>query len=161
NSLQRIPDGDLQRRAPQIERQIGSDMRCIDQRDRLGDGLLQALLVEDQFGLGQSVLQVAQQLRAIVTDEQRGDAALALGDQDDPESSFAVAETQGFRVCVAGNMRCHGGASLLFAPLKIGIRARTGTPVLAFESRLPAYHLVPGAGGLMMSESSRVKISAA
>ena len=62
NRQQRIPNGHLDGRATQIERQIGPEVRGINQSGGLGDGLRQAGWIENELDLGKNVLQIAQQL---------------------------------------------------------------------------------------------------
>src|SRR5262245_51918623 len=54
-------------------------------------------MVENKLSLGEGILQVSQQLCAIIADKDGDDTAHALGDHDGPERGVAVAETQGFR----------------------------------------------------------------
>jgi len=84
-------------------------MRGIDQRCGRRDGLRKTGLVEHKRRLRKSALQAAQQFRMIIADEQSGDAARALGDNDGPESGLAVAKAQGFRPGGIKRLRCHSG----------------------------------------------------
>ena len=110
-------------------------MRGVDQGGGFSDGLCQAGLIVNQLGLGKSVLQIAQQLGAIVADEEGGDATHALRDHDGSEGGVAIAETQDFpcgRIAICGVMM----APRLCSAPKIGNCVRSGTPTLAFKSNL-------------------------
>src|SRR5499427_10983598 len=129
---QRLPDGQLDRRAAQVECEVGPELRGVNQGRRLADGLRQAGLVGDQLGAREGVLQVAQQLCAIITDEDGGDATDALGDHDGPKNGVAVAEPQSFD----GSVQCrcsHCPDSFSVCAPKIGSCPRSHTPTLAFK----------------------------
>src|ERR1700735_3306710 len=81
-------------------------MRSVHQSDGLGDGFREAGLVGNTRRAGKAPFQLPQQLRVIVANEQSGDAAHALGNQDSPEGGVAIAETEDFGFCgISGHVR--------------------------------------------------------
>src|SRR6185437_5970403 len=87
-----LPDALLERRAAQVERQVETDGGRLDEADDLGDQRLEHRIAADEAGLRKAVLKRAGQRIRVVAEQDGADAALAAGDQDRAERTFADGE---------------------------------------------------------------------
>lgn len=89
---QRTPDAFLERRSLHIQRQVQADRWRFDQPHHLGDPVFEFTVAPDDLGLGELVLQVAHQPLGVIAQQDRADAALALGHQYGAQRALAHRE---------------------------------------------------------------------
>ena len=75
-----------------VERQVQTGFRRFDKADNLRDQPLEFRVAADQFGIRESILQLARQCIGIVTQQNRADALIALCDEDRSQRALAHRE---------------------------------------------------------------------
>ena len=101
NLSQRLPDTLLERGAAHIQRQVQTDPRRFDKAHHLRDQTLETGIAANQFGVCETILQIARQGIRIVAQRNGADAAIALRDQDGAERALAHGKADA-RVRAAG-----------------------------------------------------------
>ena len=94
--LQGAPDLLLKDRAANIQRQLGCALRLADLCQHLAQAIAQAWVIRMQLCCGKALLQFTQQLRRVVTKQQRADALGTAGQQQVPERAGRDAVAQLF-----------------------------------------------------------------
>ena len=82
NLLQRLPDTLLEGGAADVERKIQADPRRLNEADDPRDESLIVAIGANETRFRKAILKIADELVGIVSEQDRGDALLARGDED-------------------------------------------------------------------------------
>ena len=136
------------------QRQVQPDARCFDKADYFGDKLFEARIPANQLGVRKAVLQITYKFVGIVAKQNRADAAIALGNEDRSEGTFANGKAD-FSTGAAGTIAAwHHAKNLirLFIKPAVGIVARIENCVChgAATAEFIAYPLFPLCPGILL-----------
>jgi hypothetical protein len=93
NLLERLPYTLLEGRGADVERKIEADPRGLNEADNPRDQALIVTIGANEMRVRKAVLEIADELVRIVREQDRGDALLALGDEDGTERSLPNSES--------------------------------------------------------------------
>src|SRR5207245_5327117 len=92
---QRLPHALLERGAAHVQRQVEAERGRLDEADHLRDQPLEVAVTADQPRLGKSVLELTRQRVRIVAEQDRADAALGGGHEDEDRKSTRLNSSHG------------------------------------------------------------------